>query len=189
MANHLGPRRTMIIGRALTALGFVLCAMMATSHADARKRVVILDIADPGGAKVSAAIAQVIRRTHTIVSTRDWNRTAKELAASTTAPRSLKKVATKLRIDAIVETSIEKRRGRYVIRIKLHDGANGAYVGQMKTTSPRLGLDRAAQKDVKNELVYEISTLRSRENEQANEVARAGSKRPTARSQAKRSKK
>lgn len=179
----------MIVGRALTVLGFVLCGMASTSHADARKRVVILDIEEPGGAKVSAAIAQVIKRTHTIVSTRDWTRAAKQLEARTTTPRSLKKVASKLRIDAIVETSIEKRHGRYVIRIKLHDGANGAYVGQMKTTSPRLGLDRAAEKDVKNELVYEISTLRSRDDETATDGTRARSKRPPERPRAKRSKK
>ncbi len=177
----------MIVGRALTAIGFVLWAAMATSHAEVRKRVVILDIGDPGGAKVSAAIAQVIKKTHTIVSTRDWNRTAKQLGASSTTPRSLKKVARKLRIDAIVETSIEKRRERYVIRIKLHDGANGAYVGQMKTTSPRLGLERGAEKDVKNELIYEISALRPRDD--VTDESSARSKRNPESPRAKRSKK
>lgn len=179
-------RRTVNVGRALTALCLVLCA--ATARADARKRVVILEIDAPGGAKVSAAIAQVIKKTHTVVSTREWNRAAAQLSATATTPRSMKKVARKLRIDAIVEASIEKRAARYVIRIKLHDGANGAYVGQMKTTSASLGLDRVGQKSVKDGLVYEISALRPREDDDR-DGRPARPKRPPERKQVTRSKK
>ncbi|MBA3462786.1 MAG: hypothetical protein H0T46_22710 [Deltaproteobacteria bacterium] len=148
----------MNLSRIAILVAFV-CAMVSGSHAEPRPRVVVLPVEGPSGARVGSALEEILKRTYAVVPTRDWNTTAKRLSAETRTAKSLQKVAGKLRIDAILDASVTKRRGTYVVLIKLHDGADGSYVGEMTTTSEVSGLDKAARKFVRDELSPEIAAL------------------------------
>jgi hypothetical protein len=140
----------------------VLCALVGTGGvADAgKKRVVVLDFEGPKGNKFHDDLVKLIKKTHTVVSTDKWNGTAEEMDASDVSDKSLKKVAKKLKIDAIVEGKIEKRRDEFIIRLKLHAGSSGEQIGNpVDTKADGAKLDGRAQRDIKDELLDAIDNV------------------------------
>ncbi len=140
----------------------VLCAVASAGGvAEAgRKRVVVLDFEGPKGGQFHDELVKLIKQTHTVVPTDKWNGTAEELDASAVSERNIKKVAKKLKIDAVVEGKIEKRRDAFIIRLKLHEGRSGELVGNAidtKADGPRI--DGRAQRDLKDELVGAIDNV------------------------------
>ena len=146
----------------LWAVLVVLCAVAgAGGVAEAgRKRVVVLDFEGPKGDQFHDELVKLIKKTHTVVPTDKWNGTAEELDASAVSEKNIKKVAKKLKIDAVVEGKIEKRREAFIIRLKLHEGRSGELVGNAidtKAEGPRI--DGRAQRDLKDELVGAIDNV------------------------------
>ncbi|MBS1119249.1 MAG: hypothetical protein H6Q90_1477 [Deltaproteobacteria bacterium] len=130
------------------------------AYADKRKRVVVLPFEGEKAEKFHQAVVKLLKKSHTVVSTAKWEATAEELSAGKVTSKNIKKVAKKLKIDGVVEGTIEKRRGQYIIRIKLHAGTTGEIVGSpinTKAEGPRL--DGAASRDLKDELIDAISQL------------------------------
>src|SRR5512141_1525192 len=83
----------------------VLCAIVGfggVAHAG-RKRVVVLDFEGPKSDKFHDDLVKLIKKTHTVVPTDKWNGTAEELGAGSASEKDIKKVAKKLKIDAVVE--------------------------------------------------------------------------------------
>ncbi|HEX3477088.1 MAG TPA: hypothetical protein VHT91_18820 [Kofleriaceae bacterium] len=127
-----------------------------------RKRVVVLDFEGPRNEKFHDDLVRLIKKTHTVVPAEKWNGTAEQLGAGTRSDRDVKKVARKLKVDAIVEGKIEKRRDEFIIRLRLRAGKSGELVGDSidtKAEGPRI--DGRAQKDLKDELVGKIDDLES----------------------------
>ncbi len=132
------------------------------AYADKRKRVVVLPFEGEKAEKFHEAVVKLLKKTHTVISTAKWEGTAEELSAAKVTGKNIKKVAKKLKIDGIVEGTVEKRRDEYIIRIKLHAGTTGEIVGSpinTKADGPRL--DGSAAKDLKDELIDAISALDS----------------------------
>ncbi len=127
-----------------------------------RKRVVVLEFEGPRGEKFHDDLVRLIKKTHTVVPAEKWNGTAEQLGAGTRSGRDVKKVARKLKIDAIVEGKIEKRRDEFIIRLKLRAGRSGEPIGDSidtKAEGPRI--DGRAQKDLRDELVGKIDDMES----------------------------
>lgn len=142
-----------------TLLG-VLLLWSATAHAGRRKRVVVLDFEGPKAERFHADLVKLLKRHDTVLSTEKWNGVANDLDAATVTERNVKKVAKKLKIDAVVEGTIVKRRDSYIIRIKLRGGTNGAQVGdQIDTKSNESRLDGNAKRDLQDQLVGAIDAL------------------------------
>jgi hypothetical protein len=139
----------------------VACAVLGiagVARAD-RKRVVVLEFEGPRAERFHEDVVKLIKKTHAVVSTEAWNGAAEELGAAGVSERSIAKVAKKLRVDAVVEGRIEKRRDAFLLRLKLHD-ASGELVGNPVDTradGPRL--DGRAQQDVKDELLGAIARV------------------------------
>lgn len=127
-----------------------------------RKRVVVLDFDGPKGDKFHDDLVKLIKKTHTVVPTEKWNGAAEQLDAGAVSDKNVKKVARKLKIDAIVEGKVEKRRDEFILRIKLRAGRSGGQVGDAidtKAEGPRI--DGRAQRDLKDELVGAIDNVES----------------------------
>jgi hypothetical protein len=140
----------------------VLCALVgAGGVAEAgKKRVVVLDFEGPKGNKFHDDLVRLIKKTHTVVSTDKWNGTAEEMGASDVSEKNLKKVAKKLKVDAIVEGKIEKRRDEFIIRLKLHAGSSGEQIGNpVDTKAESAKIDGRAQRDIKDELLDAIDNV------------------------------
>jgi hypothetical protein len=132
----------------------------ALAHAGGRKRVVVLELEGPKAEKFHEDLVKLIKKSHTVVPLDKWNGTAEDLDASKVNEKNLKKVAKKLKIDAIISGKIDKRRDDYIIKLKLREGKTGEFVGQgidTKADGPRI--TGKAQKDLKDELIDAISNV------------------------------
>ncbi len=148
----------------LLAVAVVVVAVLGAGRlAEAgRKRVVVLDFEGPKGGKFHDDLVRLIKKTHTVVPAEKWNGAAEQLGAGTLSDRDVKKVARKLKIDAIVQGKIEKRRDEFIIRLKLRAGKSGELIGDSidtKAEGPRI--DGRAQKDLRDELVGKIDDIES----------------------------
>lgn len=132
-----------------------------TGRADAdRKRVVVLDFEGPNAEKFHSDVVKLIKKSHTVVKSTKWNKKAEELDAAKVTEKNVKKVAKKLKIDGVITGKIDKRRGEYIIKLKLRSGTTGELMGNSVSTKadgPRL--DGQAQRDIKDELVAVIDEL------------------------------
>jgi hypothetical protein len=142
----------------------VACAVLAiagVAHAD-RKRVVVLAFEGPRAEKFHDDVVRLVRKVHTVVPVDRWNGAAAEMNASSVSDRNIKRVANKLKVDAVIAGKIEKRRDDYLIQLKLHHGKSGELVGQpvaTKATGPRI--DGRAQREIQEELVDVIQSVES----------------------------
>jgi hypothetical protein len=136
--------------------------VLPTSADAGRKRVVVLELEGPKAEKFHDDLVKLIKKTHTIVPLDKWNGTAEELDAAGSSEKNIKKVAKKLKIDAVVTGKIEKRRDEYIIQLKLREGKSGSMVGSridVKAEGPRI--DGQATSDLKDELIAAIDGVAS----------------------------
>jgi hypothetical protein len=146
----------------LTLLVALVGWLVLPTSADAggRKRVVVLELEGPKAEKFHDDLVKLIKKTHTVIPIDKWNGTAEELDAASPNDKNIKKVARKLKIDAIVQGKIEKRRDEYIIQLKLRAGKSGAVVGNridVKADGPRI--DGSASGDLKDELIPAIDSV------------------------------
>jgi len=138
----------------------VLLLVPALAQAGGRKRVVVLEFEGPKAEKFHDDLVKLVKKSHTVVSLDKWNGTAEELDASKANEKNFKKVAKKLKVDAIIQGKIDKRRDEYIIKLKLREGKTGELVGEgidTKAEGPRI--DGKAQQDLKDELIDAISNV------------------------------
>ena len=146
--------------RALAVLA-VLLLWVGNAHAD-RKRIAVLEFDGPNAEKLHAGVVKLLKKTHTVVSVNKWNTKAEELGATKVTEKNVKKVANKLKLDGVVTGKIDKRRGQYIIKLKLRSGATGEILGSsIQTKTDGSKLDAQAQRDLKDELVSAINDLES----------------------------
>ncbi|HEY0990142.1 MAG TPA: hypothetical protein VGD80_23985, partial [Kofleriaceae bacterium] len=140
----------------LLAALVVACAVVGATgvaHAE-RKRVVVLDFEGPKGEKFHDDLVRLLKKTHTVVPTHQWNGTAEQLDAATTLERDVRRVAKRLKVDAIVEGKIEKRRDAFLIHLTLREGRTGEVIrSRIGTRADGPRIDARAQRDIKDELV------------------------------------
>src|SRR5688500_16458556 len=156
------PVMTSSISSILRSSLVVIAALcLWVGNADAgRRRVVVLDFEGPKAEKFHDDVVKLIKKSHTVLNVDKWNEQADELDAGKLTEKNVKKIAKKLKVDAVVTGKIEKRRDEYIIRLKLRAGTTGEIVGnsvQTKAEGPRL--DAQAQRDVKDELIAAIEEL------------------------------
>ncbi len=147
---------------ALVALiASVTTLVVAPGVADAKK-LVILEFEGPKAEKFRADVEAALKKSHTIVALDKWLAKAEDLEAEKVTARNVKKVATKLKVDGVIQGDVEKRGSRYYVHIKLRDGSSGDYVAEVEIVvrQPKLGADGAAV--IKDELLPAIKELRGR---------------------------
>lgn len=145
----------------LALLAFVAWIALVPSVAEAgRKRVVVFELEGPKAQKFHADLVKLIKKTHTVVPLDKWNSTAEDLDATGTSEKDIKKVAKKLKIDAIVFGKIDKRRDEYLIKLQVRAGATGKLLrNRFDTKSDGPRIDGEASRDLKDELVAAIATM------------------------------
>jgi hypothetical protein len=127
-----------------------------------RKRVVVLELEGPKAERFHKDVVSVIKKSHSVVPLSKWNRTAEQLGASRPTSANIKKVAKKLKIDAVITGEVSKRRDEYIIKLKLRSGSTGEVIGRgFETKSEEPRLDSSAKGDVKDELVALIDEMKT----------------------------
>jgi len=163
-------------------VAFALSSVASVAHAE-RKRVVVLDFEGPKGEKFHDDLVRLLKKTHTVVPTHQWNGTAEQLDAATTLERDVRRVAKKLKVDAVVEGKIEKRRDAFLIHLTLREGKTGEVIrSRIGTRADGPRIDARAQRDIKDELVGAIDEVET--NHPGDDDDERGSKKRVARAEA-----
>lgn len=151
------------ISNQLLVLVGALLLWLAPSMAEAgRKRVVVLDFEGPKAEKFHDEVVKVVKKQATVIPSEKWSSTADDLGADKITDGNVKKVAKKLKLDAVITGKIEKRRDKYIIQLKLRNGKTGAIAGQrIDVTAEGPELEGDAKKDLKDELLGAIDALKS----------------------------
>ena len=126
---------------AVAIFGVVLVLVPALAHAGGRKRVVVHELEGPKAEKFHEDLVKLIKKSHSVVPLEKWNETADDLDASKANEKDFKKVAKKLKVDAIITGKIDKRRDEYIIKLKVRAGKTGELVGEgvdTKADGPRI---------------------------------------------------
>src|SRR3954463_10797001 len=143
---------------AVALLGWLVLPNAA--EAGGRKRVVVLELEGPKAEKFHDDLVKLIKKTHTVIPVDKWNGTADDLDAASPNDKNFKKVAKKLKVDAIITGKVQKRRDNYILQIKLRDGKSGSFAGnsiEIKAEGPRL--DGQASGELKDELIPAIDSV------------------------------
>ncbi|MDX2087460.1 MAG: hypothetical protein SFX73_06410 [Kofleriaceae bacterium] len=153
-------RSSSVLALVLAVVGW---GLFAPAIAEAgRKRVVILELEGPKAEKFHDDVVKLVKKTHTVVPVDKWNSIAEDLGATRLNDKDVKKVAKKLKIDAVVFGKVDKRRDEYIISLQIRSGRSGQVVGNKigtKAEGPRL--DASASGDLKDELVDAISEMKA----------------------------
>lgn len=167
--------RNRVRGALLVALA--LSSVASVAHAE-RKRVVVLEFAGPKAERFHDELVKLLKQTVTVVSTNQWNGTAEQLDAATMDDKDVRRVAKRLKVDAIVEGTIEKRREAFLIHLKLREGKTGEVVrASIRTKSEGARIDARAQRELKDELVGAIDEVEPNDPGSADDDDARGKKR------------
>nr|HEX4313733.1 hypothetical protein [Kofleriaceae bacterium] len=148
------------VATAAVIAAIVAVAVVAPGVAEAgRKRVVVLDFEGPKAEKFHDDMVKLVKKSYTVIPTDKWNGTAEELDATGSTDKNLKKVAAKLKVDAVITGKIEKRRDDYLIHLKLRAGKTGEVSKPVETKSSGPRIDGKASTDIKDELVDAIEGM------------------------------
>ncbi|HEY4182887.1 MAG TPA: hypothetical protein VGM90_38955 [Kofleriaceae bacterium] len=144
-----------------------LLLWLAPSVAEAgRKRVVVLDFEGPKAETFHDDVVKLVKKSATVIPSEKWSSTADDLDAGKVNDGNIKKVAKKLKLDAVITGKIEKRRDKYIVQIKVRNGKTGAIAGQrIDVTADGPELEGDAKKDLKDELIGAIDALKEGDEE------------------------
>jgi hypothetical protein len=94
-----------------------------------------------------------------VIALDSWRRTAKSLDATKLTTANIKKVARKLKVDAVIEAAATERRSGVKVRIRLRSGRTGRTVEEVDAVAKDGTFDKASQRDIRDEIVDVISAL------------------------------
>lgn len=122
----------------LCAVVMVLGLVAADARADGR-RVAVLEFEGAKADEWQKAVTGLIGRRHDVVPARTFQKTARRLRARDLSERNVARVSSALDIDGVIEGYVEREDGRYVLRLRLREGATGKTVRKftLRMSSPR----------------------------------------------------
>lgn len=127
-----------------------------------RKRVVVLELDGPKAEKFHGDLVKLIKKSHTVVPVDKWNGAAEDLDATKLTEKDVKKVAKKLKVDAVISGKVDKRRDEYIIQLKVREGKSGELVGsRIDVKAEGASLAGDASRDLKDELIPLINDVES----------------------------
>lgn len=133
---------------------------VGVAHADKKKRVVVLEFEGKSADKFHESVETLVGKHHEIVPVDKWNETATNIAADGKLPERIRKIAKKLHVDAVITGKVEKKSGKYTVKLKLRDGKTGEVVGApLEVTDDDTKLDKAAKKEIRENIITGIDGL------------------------------
>jgi hypothetical protein len=98
-------------------------ALTGASPVRAEGRVVVLEVDGDKSRRFEKALTSMIKRDHDVVSRRAYDRAAERAGVEDRDGASIGKVADRLEADAVIDASLEREDGAYVLTIRVRDAA------------------------------------------------------------------
>ncbi len=142
-------------------IAIILAILSAPIAALAGKRIVVLDFEGPRARSFHRAVERIVEKKHNVISHRKYMRVAKRLKAGRPTAENVQRVTAELSADGVVVGVVERRRGRYVLTLKLRAGADGAFGEDIVVRSRRPKLRGRDLREVRRKLLAAIEALPS----------------------------
>ncbi len=140
--------------------GIVGVLLTGIPHAEAaKKKIAVLDIEGARSADLRESVEGIVKKKHGVVAGRAYAKAARKLKAKRMNDRSVKKVATYLEVDGVLEGMLVAEEDGYVLRLRLREGATGRTVRKFTVflRSPRM--TRKIRKELSKRLYAAIDGL------------------------------
>lgn len=147
----------------LTRAVFLLCLLWGGSALAGKLRVAVVPFEGKNADAVEKEVRGIIGKKHTVIGKGEWTKAAKATKATRLNAKNVKKVAKKLRADAVVQGSLDKKRGKLVLTVKVRDGSTGDFVGEegAEATLAKPKLDAKAKKKISKTLLAQLGDIGS----------------------------
>ena len=101
---------------------------LGDARADAHKRLVVLPFEGPHASAFHHDVVELLKPTHTVISTARWLAAAKRMNARKLVAHDVHRIATKLDVAGVLSGTVAKRGRTYRLELELRDGASGQLV-------------------------------------------------------------
>lgn len=159
---------------ALTLFALIWTGAASIAHAQrGGTRIVVGEFSGPGSSKVRTAVVRALskRRGVNIVSQRDADEAAENLGVDWNESSGAAAVASELRVNAYIDGSVARQRGRWVARLRVRSGETGEVVAEPTFQhQSRNRLPRIVQRQLWREVADAVgSSAPAEEEEEAEE--------------------
>ena len=138
----------MRIGSSLVAVA----AILATAPAAQAGVVVVLSVSGDDSGDLESLLGEAVVERHKLIHSSDWERAGRRLDLGSSSPREIAAIARDLEVDAVVDASLRRVDGEYVLKIKLRDQTGEtAKTVLVRMRAPKLG------REGKREVIREVS--------------------------------
>jgi hypothetical protein len=126
----------------------------------ARKRIVVLDITGPKGAKVQRGVVKLLKKDATIIGKKAYVAAAKQVEGYAPDAGGVSKVARVLQAHGVITGKVSKRGRKYRLTLQIVEGRSGEVVGDGISVALKRGrLNTAARRKLQRELKAVLSDL------------------------------
>jgi hypothetical protein len=138
----------MRIGTSLVAVA----AVLATAPVAQAGVVVVLSVSGDDSGDLESLLGDAVVARHKLIHSSDWERAGRRLDLGSSSPREIAAIARDLEADAVVDASLRRVDGEYVLKIKLRDHTGEtAKTVLVRMRAPKLGPEG------KREVIREVS--------------------------------
>lgn len=141
-----------------------LSSLLYTNAAVAEKRVVLLKIEGDASSRIGKSLSKLIDNEHRIIDGSTYELQARKLNANRLNARDVRKVASKIEADGILSGTMLRRRGRYVLQLRLIEGSSGRTIKKLSVKLRSRRLSRKMRKAIAERLLSAIDELAIVEN-------------------------
>ncbi len=154
---------------ALLALVIGATLFLVPTEASAQeKQIVVLKFTGPRSAGIRGGVIKVVKRAADLVGQAKFARQQRKLRARSLSDENIAKVARNMGLDGVLVGKVQRRGGKYRLRLELHAGADGAVVETVTVTlGRRPRLTKRAERLVRNKINRAIADLPPLEEEEA----------------------
>jgi hypothetical protein len=150
-----------VSSRAARLFAFLVVAacVLALARPALAEKVVVLDFTGPKAAKFQVDVVKALRKGNTIVPAARWKRTARGLKATKVNDRNVKKVAKKMKVDAVVTGSVSRRGTRYRVQVVMRSGKTGDSIAEVEVTAKKAKFSAREISDIKAQLLPALDEM------------------------------
>ncbi len=131
----------------------------APADAQERRRVVVLEVAGPGGERITRQLDLLVERRHTTITGARFSRTSREMSATERTDENIARVARNLAIDGVVVGEVVERGDSYRLTVRLREGRTGRFVQTIAVRLETPELTRAAARQIWRMIMPAIDEL------------------------------
>jgi hypothetical protein len=149
-----------LTGKLVGIAAIAAALLVAPPLAAAQKRIVVLEVEGARNGALRGSLVEIVGEENRVIDGAKYTRLAKRMKAGKLTPENVALVAAKLEADGVIESMIVADRDRYMLRIRVREGATGRTIKKLAIKLKKPALSRGMQAQLSERLLDSIDGLR-----------------------------